>query len=37
MLAAERGTPSSKKIYKEIELEVVSEWDLLKRGIVGEG
>jgi len=35
MLAAEKGMPSSKKAYKEIELEVMSKWDLLKSVSVG--
>lgn len=36
-LVAGRGTPSSEKAYKEIELEVVSRWDLLKRVVLGRG
>lgn len=37
VLAAVRGMPSSEKVYKEIELEVMSRWDLLKRVVLGRG
>lgn len=35
VLVAGRATPSSEKAYKEIELEVVSRWDSLKKGSAG--
>lgn len=34
VLEAEKGMSSFKEAYKEVELKIMTKWDLLKRGTV---